>query len=73
MSSPHAALVNASGAIRFCAGVADTSVGVRGQANQRRKDRLDDAERVLFVIENVPSGMAQAASEMIGVQNCTDS
>jgi len=40
---------------------------------RRRKDRLDDAERVLFAIENLPSGMAKAASEMIGVRNCTDS
>jgi len=40
---------------------------------RRRKDRLDDAERVLFAIENLPSGMAKAASEMIGVRNCTAS
>jgi hypothetical protein len=44
----------------------------RKRVNQRRKDRLDDAERVSRAVEDLPGGMAQAASKMIGVRNCTD-
>jgi hypothetical protein len=42
-------------------------------AVRRREDRHDDAECVSRAVENLSGGMAQAASEMIGVHNCTDS